>query len=440
MKKLILVILFFATNNLLTTAQEKYHTYWDNQKSREIGYYLDGEKTGQWKAYYQNGKMQYIGNYNNGKKKDTWKYYHKNSQLSTQIHYTNGTPTGKRKDYHPNGKLRYVVNYNTKGVAIGESKTYDIKGDLFLTETYKNGEIYKIKYANSILEKFPTYMLQETEKQEIENSIGNNLKIKQILKTKQNTNYIYVFGTKEQIHNNKKINALTILLVKENKIISEISYNIPFEFMTVTQTNRIEGYNLEHINESLEMEFGRAACGYGVHNILFFRKGNSLIKGVLVSSYGEPESDYSYSEIIEPTEKMKNQIWIKKIVGCSKLENDKVIEIPFYTKIKKYKLQKDKLVLLNSKKNNYYYVTAKSGLRQRYQPFITSEKLDVLAYGTKIKLLNKTKLPFKVREKGKILQGYWANIETQDSIGNKYTSYVFDGYLSKIQPKMNLKK
>lgn len=49
-------------------------------------------------------------------------------------------------------------------------------------------------------------------------------------------------------------------------------------------------------------------------------------------------------------------------------------------------------------------------------------------------MLNKTKLNFKVKEESKIISGYWVNIETKDEQENEYTSYVFDGYLSKIKP------
>lgn len=435
MKKIILIVILFYVGNTTILAQEEYKTYWDREEQnlRTLGSYLNDEKTGLWVSYNKSGKTKSVGSYINGEKTGQWKYYYNNKQLSLIEHFKNGISVGERKDYYRNGQLSYRMNYNKKGEPIGEAKSYNIKGKLIFVTTYKNGEIYKSKHTDKNVEEFSTYQVGEIEKQKIEKIIGTSLKSKLITKTDSKSNYTYVFGSKEQIYDNKKINAFTIILLKNKKVQSEISFNIQFEFMTITQVQKIVGYNLENTNETIEIGFGRAACGYGMHSAIFFRKDDNLIKGLITSSYGEPESEYSYSNIIAPPENKKNQIWIEETIGHSETINEEIVEVNYYTEIRKYELKNEKLILLNPKKLAYYYVTAKSGLRQRYRPFITSEKLPLLKYGTKIKVLNKTELSFKVKEEGKIISGHWVNIETKDEQGNEYTSYVFDGYLSKIK-------
>ncbi len=426
--KLLIIIL---CNLIFSIHAQEETSYWDNGNLRNVLNYKDGEKDGQNKGYYQNGQLKEIGDYKKGTKKGEWKEYYDTGQLKSISSYKNGDLHGERKDYHKNGKLSYIANYN-KGSSIGESIEYDKNGNTQRIITYNNGEFYKSDNKERRLIEFETFSIDSLDRKKTEKNIANYLsRTDLIIKTEKNSNYYYAFGLKEKTFDNKLVKSLTILLLKDKKVVSEISYNIDFEFKSIFDTNRLKGFNIEGVTEALEIGFGREACGYGYHKALFFRKNNQLVKGVLISSFGEVESEYNTQETIAPLHQKANQVWVKNRTGHSTLLNNEYTEVNYFTEIEKYKYHEGKFVLINPKKDNFYYVTAKSGLRQRYRPFATSDTLSLLKYGTKVKLLNETNFKFQVSENGELLKGHWVQIEANDGFKNTYTSYVFDGYLTK---------
>jgi len=402
------IILLILLNIVFSLHAQEEINYWDNGNLRNVSNYKDGEKEGINKDYYQNGELQEIGGYKNGEKNGEWKEYYRTGQLKGISSYKDGT-------------------------SIGESKSYNEKGKLLSTTSYKNGDWVKTDNKKRRLIEFNTVLAKSPKFEELESVTTNHLsRTDLILKTENNSIYSYAFGLKEKTFDNKLVKSLTILLLKDKKVVSEISYNIDFEFKHISGANLLKGFNIESIDEALEIGFGRGACGYGWHSTVFFRKEDKLIKGVLVSSYGEVESEYNTQEIIAPLNKEVNQVWVKKSTGLSEYKNDEYTEVNYFTEIEKYKFQNDSLVLMNSKPiDNYYYVTAKNGLNTRNNPYFSEDNIvDKLDVGTKVKVLNKTDFTHELWDGSKLVKGNWVQIEIENNDG-KFTAYVFDGYLNK---------
>lgn len=374
---------------------------------------------------------------NIGLKAQEKKSYWDNGNLKHVYNYKDEKLNGEQKDYHRNGELEFVLNYKD-GEAVGESRFYNNSGELLKVTTYKNGDWLTSDNKERKLIAFNVVSVEPQKEELLKNVTSNYLsRTDLILKTTKNSDYSYAFGLKEKSFDNKLVKSLTILLLKERKVISEISYNIDFEFKDIFESMSLKGFNIEGLDEAIEIGFGNVESGYGYHSTVFFRKNNGLVKGLLVSSYEEEESDYNRQEIIAPLHHELNEIWVKNSIGHSEHEDDEYTDVNYFTEINKFKFEQGKFISINSEKDNFYYVTALSGLNQRDQPNITSETLGLLKYGTRIKLINKTNHKFKVSDNGKVIEGYWAQIQVNDASGNTYTSYVFDGYLSEELPVNN---
>ncbi len=98
------------------------------------------------------------------------------------------------------------------------------------------------------------------------------------------------------------------------------------------------------------------------------------------------------------------------------------------------------LIGANYQKGDSLYVWADSGLKIRSEPSLKGEKMNLIPYGEKVKIIqeNLRTIPLKVNElklkstNGKVevfdIEGFWVKVDWNGEEG-----YVFDGYLSKIE-------
>jgi hypothetical protein len=259
----------------------------------------------------------------------------------------------------------------------------------------------------------------------------NGIDIYFIAKTNDDSEYLYCFGAnpKRAVTYGKERNQphtvqkLTVLLLKENNTVYELNYELIFyKGYVVGFTNR-EKFNITNIDETLELSYGQAFCGGVNASIVFFRKNNKLIKGLQIEQGGEPGTEYFYQNVILPKNNELNQIWIETKVGKE--------DIVYFTDIEKHELKNDSLLRLNSKKDNFYFVKAKSGLTQRSEPSINGKSLGKLTYKTKVRVLNRTDIEMTINDGGKLIKGYWVQIEYKGEQPYDHSFFVFDGYLSK---------
>jgi antitoxin component YwqK of YwqJK toxin-antitoxin module len=158
----------------------------------EIGLYLNGKKTGDWRIFYMNGQLDSLLKYDfdniisyeiyskdgklkevmpltgqiiyyneNGKlnfvksdgvniEKGEWKFYYKNGQIAEMGNLINSLKTGEWKYYYDNEKPRLIINYR-KGIKHGYAQSFFEKGQLKTLGKYKHQKLsgeYKEFYVN----------------------------------------------------------------------------------------------------------------------------------------------------------------------------------------------------------------------------------------------------------------------------------------------------
>ncbi|MFZ5552299.1 MAG: toxin-antitoxin system YwqK family antitoxin [Bacteroidota bacterium] len=64
--------------------------YHDNGTVKEVGYFKNGQKHGQWLSYDEKGNRISEANYKEGQKDGNWIFYHNNGTLHYQVVYTEG--------------------------------------------------------------------------------------------------------------------------------------------------------------------------------------------------------------------------------------------------------------------------------------------------------------------------------------------------------------
>jgi len=106
------------------------------------GNYIEDFEDGEW--FRINGNFIEKGKYVEGKREGYWKgYYLNNNQISYESVYNSDNPDGRYVQYWENGSIKEIGNY-LLGKKNGLWQKFDEQGNLYLTETYKNGQ--EIRY------------------------------------------------------------------------------------------------------------------------------------------------------------------------------------------------------------------------------------------------------------------------------------------------------
>jgi len=90
---------------------KKVKEYYDNEKLKFEGEYLNGEKNGKGKEYFKSGILRFEGEYLNGERNGKGKEYNYNGIIIFEGEYLNGKRHGKGKTFYINeGKLAFKEN------------------------------------------------------------------------------------------------------------------------------------------------------------------------------------------------------------------------------------------------------------------------------------------------------------------------------------------
>lgn len=248
-------------------------------------------------------------------------------------------------------------------------------------------------------------------------------------KSEKDSLYLYAFGGIKK--NERNYEKLVVFLVKSDSIISQLNCDFEYQKNDIRSCTSVKELRLKNIDETIDLLFA-GEPGWS-SSLYFFRKKDKLIKGLITSEYGELDN---YSELLKiPTNNEANQIWIEKETGKTDIDNlGSYNYTNYFTTTDKYLLDNDSLILLNPKKENYYYVTARNGLRQRTKPFLKSDTLELLHYRTKINVLNKTDIEMELYDNGKMIKGHWVQIKYENKNRHQLSAYIFNGFLSKDKP------
>jgi len=269
------------------------------------------------------------------------------------------------------------------------------------------------------------------EKSKIQTLVTNDFEIAEIKRSSDRA-YTYVTGTTQ--YNSHGTQVFSVFLIENmSKIVSKISMEI-LGLRDYTKLRLSNNINIDTIDEAMKIPIGEGDCCYKDNIILFFRKKDKLIKGLQIRSSHDEEGGYETRKNITPNN-LSNQIWIENTVGHTGYEDNS--KHNYFTNVEKYKFQNDSLVLISPKTiDDYYHVTAKNGLNAHNRPYFSGEKIKVLDFGAKVKLLNKTDFTHELWDGSKLVKGNWVQIEI-DSNNEKFAAYVFDGYLNKELVNVN---
>ena len=127
--------------------------YYENGKLQFIGDYKYGEQDGIWKIFYENGNIKNIANYDYGKLVGLVRNYEEDGKFSSTTYYEEGSNLTKWQFFYKDGKsiekegTAYDMGEEAekRWIIDGEWKYYNETGKLQKIETYKDGELVKVK-------------------------------------------------------------------------------------------------------------------------------------------------------------------------------------------------------------------------------------------------------------------------------------------------------
>lgn len=127
--------------------QEGLYIEYDSLENEVVkGEYFDGEKKGQWR--YVVGEIIECGNYDEGQKTGTWKHYYIDNNKTCYVgKYSNGDAVGVHRWYYHNGTSQVVGEYRG-GQKHNTWRKYNTDGSVYMTYTYRYGELIKIDGVN----------------------------------------------------------------------------------------------------------------------------------------------------------------------------------------------------------------------------------------------------------------------------------------------------
>jgi uncharacterized protein len=99
---------------------------------KEIGVFVNGEKSGQWIGYFEKGEKKYSGTFSEGRKIGLWTEYYRNGNKKEETNYFNDEICGRYTSYYKTGQVNesYYV--------------FDGKSQGFVTSYHENGQIKEI--------------------------------------------------------------------------------------------------------------------------------------------------------------------------------------------------------------------------------------------------------------------------------------------------------
>lgn len=132
--------------------------------------YCSNKKCGKMTRYFKDGQIESEQHYTNDTLNGTCSFWYQNGKLKETCHYTKGLLDGTYRYYYDNGQL-WVERVSKAGLLVsinflfdklgnpmdygdfsngnGKLKYYTETGEIYLIETYKNGEVVdKIHYEN----------------------------------------------------------------------------------------------------------------------------------------------------------------------------------------------------------------------------------------------------------------------------------------------------
>lgn len=112
--------------------------YYGNGTLKSVGRMVDGKRHGRWKFYHKDGKLWSIGTFVHGEGVGLFKWYAANGRLRQMGRFDEkGRQTGPWKRYYGGTTQLFDSGKWLAGKKVGVWKTFDKKGNVKRTQTYK---------------------------------------------------------------------------------------------------------------------------------------------------------------------------------------------------------------------------------------------------------------------------------------------------------------
>lgn len=136
--------------NYIDQKKDSTWLYYDDREilSHEENY-MHGKREGISRVFYLDGSVAEEKNYRNNVENGPCKQWYPEGKLKYEANYLDGNPEGKVTHYHYNGQIKSTGLYQY-AVKNGEWISYNEDGSVFMSETYKKGELATLKKENGL--------------------------------------------------------------------------------------------------------------------------------------------------------------------------------------------------------------------------------------------------------------------------------------------------
>lgn len=237
--------------------------------------------------------------------------------------------------------------------------------------------------------------------------------------------YDYFIGTRRILSGTDSIWSMTVFLTKDQQVISYVDMNASYnDYHTISSIQVYNNVALDGVNETIVIQHGFPACGYGWHETVFFRCGHKLISGITSTSAGEPNTETEEASIILPFVQngLKNKILVKLQYGYWMAEENNE-RVYFFSYDQHYNWSQGTLLHDDTTPpTQKYMVNNESGAWLRYLPDNTCD-IKLLQKGTVLEVVGETS-GYSIDKGEYIADQTWLVVKETFESGDVYFSYV----------------
>ena len=232
---------------------------------------------------------------------------------------------------------------------------------------------------------------------------------------------------------------LAVALLKGGQYQHHIRYQVDYRHMVHTGIYALDKITLSKGVKALSIGFGPGSCGADFYSAFWFRMGDEIVKGkLLTNSGGEANSEYGFASVGPDPAGRIDHLAVYYTYGENQESEEppyEVHNIDYYTDTTIYRLEEGDLFGIDFPDKVKMRVTAPSGLRAYNKPpmpGLEAEKVEVLPYGAVITVAHRTPLQRTIQDGSRSISGAYVGYVVPGD-GYELVYYVFDGYLERME-------
>lgn len=232
---------------------------------------------------------------------------------------------------------------------------------------------------------------------------------------------------------------LAIALLHHGVYRHHIRYRVDYSHMVHTGLRSLDFLSLTEGIYGLEVGFGPGSCGADFYSAFWFKMGDELVKGkLLTNSGGEANSEYGYASVTPDPMGRPDYLALLYAYGENVEAPDPPYEstnYDYYIDTAIYRLEEGTLTGIDFPDLVKMRVTAPSGLRAYDRPpmqGIDAQVVAVLPFGSVITVQHRSALHRTVKDGTRTVEGAYVGYRaTSEAYAPVY--FVFDGYLERVE-------